>query len=127
MRRDSRYRCDGCLRSWTEVSSGPMLKGDVWARICDQRPRDRLCDECVGGRFKQAYGRELRIDDLKPCPINVISGRYFELAPPRAAAGRLGEIRGRGAGAAMWVMTTTETALFALLVLAGVMLALWAS
>ena len=26
--------------------------------------------------------RELRIDDLKPCPINVIGGAYFALAPP---------------------------------------------
>ena len=78
---ESRYRCDGCLRSWREVRGGPMLTHDVWARICDQRPRDILCDPCIRDRFERVYRRPLRIDDLFPCQLNVICGHYQELAP----------------------------------------------
>jgi hypothetical protein len=59
-----------------------MLRNDIWARICGKRPRDILCRACVCERFTLTYRRELRIDDLKPCPINVICGAYFALAPP---------------------------------------------
>ena len=80
MRRDRRYRCAGCLRSWDEAGgSGPVLKDEIWARICNRRPRDILCESCIRERFRLAYRRELRIDDLFPCPINLRSGRYFEL------------------------------------------------
>ena len=78
---ESRYRCDGCLRSWREVRGGPMLTDDVWARICDQRRRDILCDPCIRERIERVYRRSLRIDDLWPCPLNVIRGYYQELAP----------------------------------------------
>jgi hypothetical protein len=86
-------RCDGCRRRWhkgdgEQVTSGPMLKNEIWARICADRPRDILCDLCVRTRVQQVYQRQLRIDDLKPCPINVMSGYYQELLgePPRVLA-----------------------------------------
>ena len=82
---ESRYRCDGCLRSWREVCGGPVLTDDVLARICDQRPRDILCDPCIRLRFERIYHRPLRSDDLFPCPLNVISGHYQELVPARLA------------------------------------------
>jgi hypothetical protein len=86
MRRDNRYRCDGCLRSWREVRGGPMLNADVWARICILHPRDVLCEPCIRDRIERVYHRQMRIGDLLPCPINVICGHYQELAPPRLLA-----------------------------------------
>jgi len=59
---------------------GPMLKHDIWTRICDQRPRDMLCEPCIRKRFEQVYHRQLRIDDLLPCLLNVRD--YQKLAPP---------------------------------------------
>jgi hypothetical protein len=83
MRRDNRYRCDGCLRSWREVNGiGPMLNDDVWARICGVYPLDMLCDPCIRARIELVYQRQLRIDDLLPCRLNVFAGYYRELAPP---------------------------------------------
>jgi hypothetical protein len=65
-----------------------VLKDEIWACICDQRPRDVLCEACIRTRLERVYHRQLRIDDLKPCPINLRSGRYQELlgSPPRILA-----------------------------------------
>jgi hypothetical protein len=65
-----------------------MLKDEIWTRICEQCPRDVLCEPCIRERFAHAYHRQLRIDDLYPCPINVSCGHYRELLdePPRLLA-----------------------------------------
>jgi hypothetical protein len=85
-RRDNRYRCDGCLRSWRVVRAGPMLNHNIWARICIRRPYDVLCEPCIRHRIERVCHRQMRIDDLLPCPINVECGHYQELAPPRLLA-----------------------------------------
>ena len=77
-----RDRCAGCRRSSAQVRAAPMLKADIWARICGSRPDDVLRELCVRDRFAQIRHRELRVDDLLPCPINVMCGHYFEMAPP---------------------------------------------
>jgi hypothetical protein len=33
-------------------------------------------------RIELVYHRQMRIDDPKPCGINVFCGHYYELAPP---------------------------------------------
>jgi hypothetical protein len=58
--------CTICGRDF----AGPVLYDHLWKRIAERNERI-LCGFCMSDRMAQRFNRNIKIDDLKPCPFNL--------------------------------------------------------